>query len=138
MKFLLDTVAISEFRKGSHAAPAVLRWQASLPDDMFGLSVVSLAEIRYGIRRVERKDPPFAKRLQVWYDLILIQREMFHVFPVDRAVAEQAADLRAAVGCPYHDAYIAATAQVHGLILATRNTSDFKDCGIEMVNPWEK
>lgn len=137
MKFLLDTVTISEFRKGSGGAPAVLRWQASLIDGIFGLSVVSLAEIRYGIRRVERTDPPFADRLQAWYDLILVQREMFHVFTVDRAVAEQAADIRAATGCPYQDAYIAATAKIHHLTLATRNTADFQNTGIDVVNPWE-
>jgi hypothetical protein len=137
MKFLLDTVTVSEFRQGKGGAPAVLRWQASLTDGMFGLSIVSLAEIRYGIRRVEAKDPPFANRLQAWYDLILVQREMFHVFSVDRAIAEQAADIRAAAECPYQDAYIAATAKVHGLTLATRNTADFKATGISLVNPWD-
>lgn len=35
------------------------------------------------------------------------------------------------------DAQIAAIARVHNAILATRNTSDFEDCGIRLVNPWE-
>jgi len=35
------------------------------------------------------------------------------------------------------DAEIAAIAAVHGATLATRNTCDFKHCGIALVNPWQ-
>jgi predicted nucleic acid-binding protein len=35
------------------------------------------------------------------------------------------------------DAMIAAIVRLHGAKLVTRNTSDFENCGIEMVNPWE-
>jgi hypothetical protein len=35
------------------------------------------------------------------------------------------------------DAQIAAIAKANGATLATRNTSDFEDCGIQVVNPWE-
>lgn len=35
------------------------------------------------------------------------------------------------------DLFLAATADVHGLCLATRNLTDFEDTGIAMVNPWE-
>ena len=137
MKFLLDTVTVSEFRKGVGKSAAVHRWQASLVDGSFGLSVVTLAEIRYGIRRVERKDPSFAERLRDWYSLLVWQAEMFHIFPIDRLIAEHAADLRAISQCPYQDAFIAATAKVHKLTLATRNTADFEGCGIDIVNTWE-
>jgi predicted nucleic acid-binding protein len=34
------------------------------------------------------------------------------------------------------DAQIAALVQVRGAKLATRNVEDFKDCGIEVVDPW--
>jgi predicted nucleic acid-binding protein len=34
------------------------------------------------------------------------------------------------------DALIAATARANGATLATRNTADFEDCGIALVNPW--
>jgi predicted nucleic acid-binding protein len=33
---------------------------------------------------------------------------------------------------------IAATAASHGLTLATRNTRDFADCGVALVNPFSK
>jgi len=35
------------------------------------------------------------------------------------------------------DTMIAAITQTHGATLATRNTKDFDDCGIRLVNPWE-
>jgi predicted nucleic acid-binding protein len=31
---------------------------------------------------------------------------------------------------------IAATALVHDLTLATRNTKDFAGCGVSLLNPW--
>jgi len=36
------------------------------------------------------------------------------------------------------DAFVAATAMVHGLTLVTRNVSDFQVTGIPMVNPWSE
>ena len=58
-------------------------------------------------------------------------------FNVLEALAEHAADIRSVSQCPYQDAFIAATAKVHNLTLATRNTGDFEACGIDLVNPWE-
>jgi predicted nucleic acid-binding protein len=37
---------------------------------------------------------------------------------------------------PAMDSLIAATALCHGLTLATRNTDDFRHCGIPVLNPW--
>jgi predicted nucleic acid-binding protein len=34
------------------------------------------------------------------------------------------------------DALIAATALANGATLATRNTTDFENCGVPLVNPW--
>jgi len=55
---------------------------------------------------------------------------------------DQAASLCAALHVPdpqsERDAMIAATALEHGFIVATRNTKDFEDTGVQLVNPWEK
>ena len=38
---------------------------------------------------------------------------------------------------PEMDAFIAATATVRGLVLVTRNISDFQRTGVPLLNPWE-
>jgi predicted nucleic acid-binding protein len=135
MRFLLDTVTISEFRQKDKVHPRVRKWQESIGD--VWLSVITLNELRYGMRKVESRDPVFASRLAAWYSQIITQPQRFRILPVDRAIAEQAADFRAAHDTPFEDSLIAATAKVHGLTLATRNTADFQATGISLVNPWE-
>ena len=34
------------------------------------------------------------------------------------------------------DAQIAGIVRSHNATLATRNTRDFEDCGIHLINPW--
>ena len=35
------------------------------------------------------------------------------------------------------DAQIAAIARIRDMAVATRNTRDFENCGIDLINPWE-
>lgn len=39
---------------------------------------------------------------------------------------------------PVSDGLIASTALVHGLVLVRRNTKDFKDLGVSLLNLWEE
>lgn len=137
MPYLLDTVTISAFRRDGRTPPAVLRWSASLDERCHCLSVISLNEIRFGIRTVEAKDPDFGQKLHRWYQSIVEEERFYRILAVDREIAELAALYRADYETPYYDSLIAATAKVHGLILATRNTGDFAGTGIQLVNPWE-
>ena len=136
MRFLLDTVTVSELRRSADQMnPQVWKWQKKIREAF--LSVVTLNEIRYGIRMVETRDALFATQLSAWYGQIVVQPRKFRILNVDRTIAELAADFRAAHGTPFEDSLIAATAKVHGLTLATRNTADYKATGIQLVNPWE-
>ncbi len=135
MPYLLDTVTISEFRRAKKAHPAVQKWQTDLTKVY--LSVITMNEIRYGMRKVESKDPVFFARLTAWYDNLISQPERFRILPVNLSIAELAADFRASHQSPFEDSLIAATAKIHNLTLATRNISDFKPSGIPLVNPWE-
>lgn len=136
MRYLLDMVTISEFRRGKHRLhPAVELWQRDVGD--VWLSVITLNEICYGMRMVMRNDAAFAAILGDWYAQLIGQPERFRILEVDRPIAELAADFRADHNTPFEDSLIAATAKVHNLTLATRNTADFQDCGIDLVNPWE-
>lgn len=137
MPYLLDTVTISAFRRNGRTPPQVLRWSASLDVPCHYLSVISLNEIRFGIRAVEAKDPDFAQELHDWYQAIVEESRFYRILPVDREIAEIATLYRADHETPCYDSLIAATAKVHGLALATRNTADFQATGISLVNPWE-
>lgn len=137
MPYLLDTVTISAFRRNGRTPPELLNWSASLDVPCHFLSVVSLNEIRFGIRTVETKDPDFARELDHWYQAIVGEERFYRILPVDREIAELAALYRADFDTPYYDSLIAATAKIHGLTLATRNTADFTATGISLVNPWE-
>lgn len=134
MPLLLDTVTLSELRKGSRIHPSVRKWQVGIGE--VWISVVTLQELRYGMRMVEGRDPVFAARLAAWYGNLISQSRRFRILDVDRAVAEQAAEYRAVCGTSLPDALIAGTAKVHGLTVATRNLADFEGCGIDLVDPW--
>jgi predicted nucleic acid-binding protein len=61
-----------------------------------------------------------------------------NVFPVGAAVAQQAIKLRRIKKIKLGDAIIAATALVHGLVVVSRNTSDFNNIpGLQVIDPWQ-
>jgi len=136
MPFLLDTVTLSELRKKRKADPHVLSWQSAHPGPGY-ISVVSLNEIRFGIRRVWRSDKAFAERLEVWYQDIIRAKDLLIQVPVERVIAETAADLRYDFRMGYDDALIGATAIERGFTLATRNISDFEGTGVDLIDPWK-
>ena len=137
MPILLDTVAVSELRRSENRMhPGVRTWQRGVGDSC--ISVITLHELRFGIRKVEPRDPVFAAQLTAWYAHLLTQPDRFRILPVDRAIAELAADFRAAHNTPFEDSLIAATAKVHGLTVVTRNVDDFTPTGVPVLNPWEK
>ena len=138
MSYLLDTVTLSAFRRQDKAGPNLVRWQRAQRGKVGFVSVITLNELRYGMKKVEARDPVFASHLAAWYSQIVTQPNRFRILDVDRAIAELAADFRAAHNTPFEDSLIAATAKIHNLTLATRNTTDFAGCGIQLVNPWEE
>jgi predicted nucleic acid-binding protein len=58
------------------------------------------------------------------------------IMPIDEEVALASASLHVPDRRPDRDAYIAATALVHDLIVVTRNTKDFEPTGAKLFNPW--
>lgn len=134
--FLLDTVTVSEFRKIGRIHPQVDQWQYRHLGDEMWISVVTPLEIRKGVYMVRQKDPAFAEDLDGWLINTVLPGFMHRMLGIDITTALQAAEFRAIHGLSPNDSFIAATAKVHNLTLATRNTADFEAAGISLVNPW--
>lgn len=138
MKFLLDTNVISEPMRARPNA-GVLTWLAEVDEDSVFLSVVTITELRYGIERLAvgwRRN-----HLDEWLRKDLGSRFAGRILPVDLGIADACGSLVArseSVGRPIEprDAFIAATAQVHGLTLVTRNASDFEVTVKDIVTSW--
>jgi len=135
--FLLDTNAISEWVK-PRPNPGLVRWMENVDEDRTFISVISLAELCYGIERMAAGSR--RSRLEDWFRDELPLRFEGRILAVDPDVAEacgKTVSRSEAVGRPIGvmDAFLAATAEVHGLTLVTRNTGDFTLLDA-VLNPW--
>ena len=136
--FLLDTNVISELRKAGDgkADPAVVAWLSGMDASAFYLSAITVMELDLGIRLIERRDAVQGARLRSWMDNQVLPEFAERTIPVDTAVALRCAPLHVPDPRPERDAFIAATALVHGMTIVTRNVADFAPLGVEIVNPW--
>lgn len=138
MSFLLDTNVVSEWIK-PQPNPGVIDWLTRVEENEIFLSVVSVTELRYGIERMPAGSR--RKRLDQWLVDELLPRFDGRIIPVDLTVADACGKLIArseALGRPIEprDAFIAATAEVYGMSLVTRNASDFQPTVKAIVTPW--
>ena len=136
--WLLDTNILSELRKPRPLAQ-LTSWLAHEPLERLYVSSVTLAEIRFGIEST----PGTAKRVELieWLEQGL--RPMFEqrVQPVSEDIMLRWRVLVEAGRKSGHtfsqpDLIIAATALHHGLILVTRDVSDYEPTGAQLFNPW--
>ena len=140
MSVLLDTNVVSELLRPSPDS-AVVAWVGGRRATDLYFSAVGEAELRYGaaILPAGQRQAALASAIEA------ILQEDFdeRVLPFDsdaaRAYAEIAAACRA-VGRPVApaDCQIAAIARSRGMVLATRNTRDFENIDIEIVDPWSE
>ncbi|MDG2520409.1 type II toxin-antitoxin system VapC family toxin [Caulobacter segnis] len=137
--FLLDTNIVSELRKSRRggADPRVVAWAEQSEADAFFISAITVLELELGVLRMERRDPRQGAALRDWLDHQVTPEFRDRVLPVDGAVARTCAGLHVPDSRAERDALIAATALTHGMIVATRNTSDFVSTGVKLVDPWQ-
>lgn len=138
--YLIDTNVVSEARKGRKADSGVRAFFRGIVKDgvLVFVSVVTIGELRRGIERIKhRNDEKQAQRLERWLDTIL-EEYGSHILNFDQQTAQVWGHLRV----PNHenalDKQIAATALIHSLTVVTRNTEDFKSCGVKLHNPFSK
>lgn len=134
MKFLLDTVVLSEARKPRRDTH-VARWLALVARNELFVSVASIVEIQRGIILAQRRNREFAQALEQWLGTI-IARYAGQIVPVGLGVARRWGALSAAIGHRELDLAIAATALEHDMVVVTRNTSDFLPAGVPVLNPF--
>ena len=136
---IIDTNVVSEMMASS-PSDAVLAWigKARMADDLF-ITTITVAEIFYGVELL----PAGKRRDKLNSEAEATFRQDFggRILEFDEMAARQFAQIassRRKAGRPIaeFDAQIAAIAHVHGAVLATRNTGDFEDCGVRLVNPW--
>ena len=136
MSFLLDTNAVSEWIK-PRPDPGLIAWMDSVDEDRTYISVITLAELRYGIERLSESKR--RRELEIWVREQLPLRFEGRVLGVDTTVAEmwgRLASRNESAGRPkgIMDTFLAATAAVHQLTIVSRNVEDFP--AVNVLNPW--
>ncbi len=136
--WLLDTNVLSELRRPK-PDPKVVRFVSKQSLDLLYVSVVTFAEIRFGIelvkevgRRMELNDwlsnelrPMFQDRaLEITEDIMLKWRFL----------VEEGRKSGHTFSQP--DLMIAATALHHGLTIVSRDTAEYERATVPVLNPW--
>jgi toxin FitB len=132
--YLIDTNVISELRR-ARPHGAVIAWLDAADAGQLFLSAVVVGEIQLGIEKARINDPGRAAQIESWLESTI---GAFQVLPMDAPTFRAFARLMRRQ--PEHlvmDAMIAATAQVNGLVVATRNESDFLSFGVPVFNPFD-
>jgi toxin FitB len=136
--FLIDTNIVSESRKArsGRADAKVIAWlQATDPRQTF-LSAMSIFELELGVLRVAQRDVAQGEALRRWLSQIVMPGFSGRILGMDDTIAAVCAALHVPQPASERDAWIAATALVHGLTVVTRNTCDFARTGVKLLNPW--
>jgi hypothetical protein len=127
---------VSELRRPERADANVSAWAGLIPRTQIFLSAITILELEIGVLASERRDAEQGRYLRQWLDKRVLPRFDGRVLPVDLAVARACARFHVPDRRSQHDAMIAATALVHGMVVVTRNVKDFEATGVELLNPW--
>ncbi len=119
--------------------PAVLHWLNASDASQLCLATITIAEISYGLQIL-----PEGQRRQTIsarFEQFIEQGFAHRVLAFDIASAFLYGEImarRKRLGRPLSipDGQIASIAKAHNMIVATRNTADFEETGIELINPW--
>ena len=135
MKYIVDANLLSEATKPD-PAPQVLEW-LRLNEAHLGVTPVILGELEYGILLLPASRRK--KQLEMWFEKI---RSTARCLDFDSKAASSWAHLLAHLkskghAMPIKDSLIAASAIAHNLTVATRNTRDFKNARVPLINPFE-
>lgn len=136
---VLDTNVLSELTRPAPNANVMAWMEAQAAETLF-TTAISRGEMLYGAHIL----PPSRRRdtLLAAVRAIFSEDMAGRVLPYDEAAADAYAEIsarRRTVGRPSSqpDLMIAGIARAVEAALATRNTKDFEDCGIGLIDPWQ-
>lgn len=136
---LLDTNVVSEMMRAVPSAQ-VLAWLNDQDATTVFVSTITVAEIEYGLRLL----PDGRRRtgLRTRFEHFLRQAFEGRIPDFDHAAARSYGEVmggRREMGRPMSvpDGQIAVIARSRDYAVATRNVSDFEDCGLAVINPFE-
>jgi toxin FitB len=135
---ILDTNVLSELMR-DRPSPKVTAWFHKHPLVDLYTTAITEAEIFYGIELLDRgtRRQKLLMAAESLFDIDLKDRVIGFASDAARIFSEIAAHRRLQ-GKPISnpDAQIAAIVQLHSATLATRDVADFRNCGIDVVDPW--
>jgi predicted nucleic acid-binding protein len=134
---ILDTNVLSELMRPK-PDETVSRWVSQQSISSLFITTITQAEILYGLALLPsgRRRSILEKTVEQMFAEDFNQRVLSFDTSAARAYAKIATKRRAA-GRPIDqsDAQIAAIVLTYGATVATRNVSDFEDCGVAILNP---
>ncbi len=140
LAWLVDTNVVSEMMR-TKPEPRVPAFLDSIADEGLGLASVTVWEVLDGIGRLApgRRRRGLADRFRDLLDELFEDRIVDWTLADAQACARIMEDKRRR-GEPLDDhvpdAFLAAAAATRGLGVVTRNTSEFRNTGVETINPW--
>lgn len=136
---VLDTIVVSELARPI-PCQAVIEWVDAQESSSLVITALTAAEVRAGVALL----PGGRRKLDVGLRMELLLTETFAGFVLAFDIGSSAhyAEIlagRTRAGQPISafDAQIAAICRQHEAILVTRNTADFTETGIQLINPWD-
>ena len=131
--YLLDTNAVSELRKPKPHG-AVVAWVSAQDTTHLYLSAMTIAALQRGVEITREQDVEEADHIEGWLEQLIVSGQ---VLAMDAPVCRQWARLMHRQSDTLtEDAFIAATAIVHRLVVVTRNVRDFKVLNVELLSPF--
>ena len=140
LAWLIDTNVVSEMMR-PQPEPRVAAFLDSIADEGLGLASVTVWEVLDGIGRVDpgRRRRALADRFRDLLDELFEDRIVDWSL-VDAQSCARIMEEKRRRGEPLDDhvpdAFLAAAAATRGLAIVTRNAGEFRNTGVETVDPW--